>query len=230
MLASARPTIGFAVLLHARRPSASLAAARRGYDEAAAGARCKVLVVSARARSVMAYDCAATRMMNGGSRAHVVYTHAHTTIGATILVLDRTNERDRGRRPIGDRRSTHDASTRRLFVARDDKTMRSPRRSSPSRHDSTEPKLLVWGSAARAEPSCWRSDTAVSLLSVALASSSAGVYRRRRSHVSHLAYVIVGRLDFLDIWPLYPSLGHRTVHRSSGCTYLVASLVGHSTE
>ena len=43
-----------AVLLHARRPSA-LAAARRGHDEAA-GARRKVLVVSARARSVMAYQ------------------------------------------------------------------------------------------------------------------------------------------------------------------------------
>ena len=110
------------------------------------------------------------------------------------------------------------APSRRLFVARDDETMLSPRRSSPSRHDSAEPKLLVWGSAARAEPNCWRSDTAVSLLSVALASSSEGVYRRRRLHVSYLAYVIAGRLDFLDIWPLYPPLGHGTVHHSSGCT------------
>ena len=44
--------------------------------------------------------------MNGGSRAHVVYTHAHTTTGATILVLDRTNERDRdGRSAIDERRA-----------------------------------------------------------------------------------------------------------------------------
>ena len=85
-------------------PSALAAACRR---HEAAGARRKVLVVSAHARSVMTYDCAVTRMMNGGSRAHVVYTYMHTQQhGATILVLDRTNERDRGRRPIGDRRST----------------------------------------------------------------------------------------------------------------------------
>ena len=42
----------------------------------------------------------------------------------------------------------------------------------------------------------------MSLLSVALASSSAGVYRRRRLNVSYLAYVMAGRLDFPDIWPL----------------------------
>ena len=51
-------------------PSALAAAARRRHE--AAGARRKVLVVSARARSVMAYDCAVMRMMNGGGRAHVV--------------------------------------------------------------------------------------------------------------------------------------------------------------
>ena len=85
-------------------PSA-LAAARRRHE--AAGARRKVLVVSARARSVMAYDCAVTRMVNGGSQAHVVmYTHAHTTTGAIHpRPRTRTDERDRGRRPIGDRRS-----------------------------------------------------------------------------------------------------------------------------
>ena len=35
-----------------------------------------------------------------------------------------------------------------------------------------------------------------------------------------LAYVVVGWLVFflLDIWALYPSLGHRTVHHSSECT------------
>ena len=86
-------------------PSALAAAARRRHE--AAGARRKVLVVSARARSVIAYDCAFVRMLNGGGRAHVVYTHAHTTTGATILVLDRTNERDRdGRSAIDERRAT----------------------------------------------------------------------------------------------------------------------------
>ena len=67
-----------------------------------------VLVVSARARSVMmACDCAVMRMMNGGSRAHIVHTHAHTTTGATSLALDRTNERDRdGRSTIDERRAT----------------------------------------------------------------------------------------------------------------------------
>jgi len=109
LLAFARPTIGCAVLLHAHRPSASLAVARRGHE--AAGARCKVLVVSARVRSVMQYDCAATRMMNGGSRAHhgahVVFTHTHTTTGAIHPRPrpDRTNERDQPRTTIGDRRS-----------------------------------------------------------------------------------------------------------------------------
>ena len=115
------------------------------------------------------------------------------------------------------------APRRRLFVVRDDEnaftstiiTISERQR----RTKATGLGVCCALRAARAEPNCWRSsDKAVSLLSVALASSSAGVYRRRRSHVSHLAYVIVGRLDFLDIWPLYPSLGHRTVHHSSGCT------------
>ena len=30
-----------------------------------------------------------------------------------------------------------------------------------------------------------------------------GPYGRRRLHVSYLAYVLAGRLDFLSIWPLY---------------------------
>ena len=111
MLASARLTIGCAVLLHARRPSAlALAAARREHE--AAGARRKVLVVSARARNVMSYDCAVTRMMNGGSRAHVVYTHAHTTTGAIYPCPrpERTNETedDDRRSAIGDRRAASD--------------------------------------------------------------------------------------------------------------------------
>ena len=64
------------------------------------------------------------------------------------------------------------------------------------------------------------------LLPLLLLRQGSTVYRRRRLHVSHLAYVIVGRLDFLDIWPLYPPLGHGTVHHSSGCTnWLPISLV-----
>ena len=80
-------------------PSALAAAARRRHE--AAGARRKVLVVSARARSVMAYDYAVTRMMNGGSRTRVVYTHAHTATWRNHP-CPRPNERTR-LRPTADR-------------------------------------------------------------------------------------------------------------------------------
>ena len=105
-------------------PSA-LAAARRRHE--AAGARRKVLVVSARARSVMTYDCAVTRMMNGGSRAHVVYTHAHTTTWRNHP-CPRPNERTRPR-PTADRRSAIDE--RRATIA--DRCARAVRGGAPGR-------------------------------------------------------------------------------------------------
>ena len=105
-------------------PSA-LAAARRRHE--AAGARRKVLVVSARARSVMTYDCAVTRMMNGGSRAHVVYAHAHTTTWRNHP-CPRPNERTRPR-PTADRRSAIDE--RRATIA--DRCARAVRGGAPGR-------------------------------------------------------------------------------------------------
>ena len=113
-------------------PSA-LAAARRRHE--AAGARRKVLVVSARARSVMIYDCAVTRMMNGGSRAHVVYTHAHTATWRNHP-CPRPNERTRPR-PTADRRSAIDE--RRATIA--DRCARAVRGGAPGRC-----RLVVSGS------------------------------------------------------------------------------------
>jgi hypothetical protein len=109
------------------------AAARRRHE--AAGARRKVLVVSARARSVMAYDCAVMRMMNGGSRAHVVYTHAHTTTWRNHP-CPRPNERTRPR-PTADRRSAIDE--RRATIA--DRCALAVRRGAPGRC-----RLVVCGS------------------------------------------------------------------------------------
>jgi hypothetical protein len=99
-------------LLHTR-PSAALCYSPVGLGQCssstrdeAAGARRKVLVVSARAYSVMSYDCAVTRM-DGGVYTHCA-THAHTQQPAqpSSSSIERTNERDR--RPIGDRRSASD--------------------------------------------------------------------------------------------------------------------------
>ena len=76
------------------------------------------------------------------------------------------------------------SSPRRLFVARDDETMLSPRRSSPSRHDSAEPKLLVWESAARAEPGCWRSGTRTRTRTVVVYETKGQAFRGGHSGVA----------------------------------------------